>query len=127
MFGVWCHTIVAALVHCFSVAESLSSVAALVTSGGQVDPHLSPASPDALYDCLKPKMSDMPSPPVPVLDEKDEDAHPYGMLVRVAPKGKPKPCKMEVYMKLMSCLTEVFLFLVIRDQSFTGQYTFEGG
>ena len=114
------------------VIESLVSVAALVTDGGQVDPQLPSNSPEALYDCLKPKMSDMPSPPLPGVEEKDESAHPYGVLhiTRGPSEAKPKPCKMDLYIQyttyqIMSDL--IMLLLVIRDESFTGKYTFEDG
>ncbi|XP_062508265.1 caskin-1-like isoform X2 [Corticium candelabrum] len=50
-------------------------------------------------------MSDMPSPPLPVSFENDEEVHSYGTLGQTPMTGKPK--------------------LLIRDQSFTGQYTFE--
>jgi hypothetical protein len=87
--------------------ESVASVAALVTADGQVDPKLPSNSPEALYDYLTPKMSDMPSPPLPSTEEKDETAHQYGVLhiTRQGPPAKPKP--------------------LIRDESFTGKYTFE--
>jgi hypothetical protein len=77
--------------------ESVASVAALVTADGQVDPKLPSNSPEALYDYLTPKMSDMPSPPLPSTEEKDETAHQYGVLhiTRQGPPAKPKPCKMD--------------------------------
>lgn len=108
-----------------SAVESLGSVAAIVTNGGLVDPIVPSSSPEAIYDCLKPKMSDMPSPPLPVSFENDEEVHSYGTLGQTPMTGKPKLCKSLLEYQDILMGVSLCCYIVIRDQSFTGQYTFE--